>query len=171
MGKPPMQLSGLNQVQTLLKKYGKKYPLATAHAMYTEMHEVEAEATRRAPVEFSVLRTSAYTVPPTSKSLTTETGFGTEYAARQHEEVTWNHPRGGEAKYLENAVKHRSAGMLKRLGDFIKRLVERGVDSEPQPIGNTFPVVRPQPKRPKKQKVQARSKATPVKRQKPKRKG
>lgn len=171
MAKPPMELSGLNQVQTLLKKYGKKYPLATAHAMYAEMYEVQAESTRRAPVEAGLLRRSAYTAPPTSKNLIAETGFGTEYAARQHEELTWHHPRGGEAKYLENAIKHRSTNMLKRIGDLIKRLVERGVEGEPIPKGRTFPLVEEPPKKSKKKKAQSRLKKTTNKRQKPKRKG
>lgn len=30
--------------------------------------------------------------------------FDTPYAARQHEEVGWRHPKGGQAKYLETAV-------------------------------------------------------------------
>ncbi len=34
-----------------------------------------------------------------------EVGFGEEYAAKQHEEVEYNHPRGGQAKYLEEPMK------------------------------------------------------------------
>lgn len=30
--------------------------------------------------------------------------YDTVYAARQHEETSWNHPRSGEAKYLENGL-------------------------------------------------------------------
>lgn len=167
----PIEVKGIAEINKALKSYAKKYPVATAHAMYAEGMEIQAEATRRAPVEFAVLRGSAYTVPPTSKSLTTETGFGTEYAARQHEELTWQHPRGGEAKYLENAYKHRAGGMLQRLANYIMKLVERGVETEPAAMGNTRPVVAPAPRRPKKNKAQARSKKTPIKRQKPKRKG
>lgn len=167
----PLELKGLREVNQGLKKLGKQYPIATAHAIYTEMYEVEAEATRRAPVESTVLRGSAYTVPPTSKSLTTETGFGTEYAARQHEELTWQHPRGGEAKYLENAYNQRIGGMLQRLAEYIKKLVARGIETEPTAKGNTRPVVKPAPKRLKKNKAKARSKKTPIKRQNPKRKG
>lgn len=165
-----LELKGLRQVNRALADYAKKYPVATANAMYTEMHEVEAEATRRAPVEFAVLRGSAYTVPPTSKSLTTETGFGTVYAARQHEELGWNHPRGGEAKYLENAYRARSNGMLQRLAKYIMRLVERDVKTEPAAISNTKPVVRPTPAKVKHQKEQARKRKARLKRQAPKRK-
>lgn len=166
----PLELKGLREVNQGLKKLGKQYPIATAHAMYAEAMEVQREATRRAPVEFGPLRASAYTVPPTSKSLITETGFGTEYAARQHEELAWQHPRGGEAKYLENAYNQRSGGMLQRLAEYIKKLVARGVETEPTAMGNTRPVVKPAPKRLKKNKAKARPKAGQVKAKAPRRK-
>lgn len=35
-------------------------------------------------------------------SLWIDVSFSTVYAARQHEEVTWKHPSGGKAKYLES---------------------------------------------------------------------
>lgn len=33
--------------------------------------------------------------------LDAEVSFNTVYAARQHEELDWQHPKGGQAKYLE----------------------------------------------------------------------
>lgn len=33
-----------------------------------------------------------------------EVSFNTVYAARQHEELTWQHPKGGNAKYLERPL-------------------------------------------------------------------
>lgn len=33
-----------------------------------------------------------------------EISFSTPYAARQHEETDWEHPRGGHAKYLEREI-------------------------------------------------------------------
>lgn len=36
--------------------------------------------------------------------LSAEVSFSTVYAARQHEETTWDHPRGGQAKYLEGPL-------------------------------------------------------------------
>ena len=166
-----LKLSGLREVQQGLKKYAKKYPAATGHAIYTEGFEIQREAQRRAPVEFAVLRTSAYTTVPDLKNVVAEVGFGTQYAVRQHEETTWHHPRGGEAKYLENAINMRSGGMLQRLRDYIMKLVERGVETLPAPMGNTRPVVKPAPKKARKNKLTSRPKAMPTKRQKPKRKG
>jgi len=151
-----MQVKGVAGVRDALKKLAKNYPYATAHAIYAEGFEVQREATRRAPVEFAVLRTSAYTTVPNLKEMASEVGFGTEYAIRQHEETNYQHPRGGEAKYLENAVNMRSAGMLQRLKDYVKKLVERGVDSLPAPMGNTRPVVKPSPTKQRKKKVASR---------------
>ena len=49
-----------------------------------------------------------------------EVSFNTPYAARQHEELGWKHPRGGEAKYLENPLKERAQMYLKNLADAAK---------------------------------------------------
>jgi len=37
-----------------------------------------------------------------------EIGFGEEYAVKQHEEVEYNHPKGGQAKYLEEPMKNNT---------------------------------------------------------------
>lgn len=48
--------------------------------------------------------------------ITAELSFNTVYAARQHEELDWNHPKGGEAKYLQKAIQENSG----RLGSLIE---------------------------------------------------
>lgn len=74
------------------------------------------EAQRRAPVEEGTLRGSGTSdVRRTMNGYELEVTFSTPYAARQHEETTWAHPKGGEAKYLENPLKenaHRYAGII-----------------------------------------------------------
>lgn len=49
------------------------------------------------------------------RSLRVEVSFNTVYAARQHEEVEWNHPLGGEAKYLERPLLEGMAGYRRAL--------------------------------------------------------
>lgn len=41
------------------------------------------------------------------------------YAARQHEETSWSHPRGGQAKYLEDAAEQKQT----QIADTIARAV------------------------------------------------
>lgn len=156
-----LRLEGLAAVKKGLKALGKKYPFATGHAIYAEGYEIQREATRRAPVETTRLRVSAYTTVPKPSDIIVETGFGTEYAIAQHEGLTFNHPRGGQAKYLESTINDRSAGMLKRLRDYIKVLVERGVNSMPAPMGNTKPTFPPESKKSKKKKNKSRKQARP----------
>lgn len=48
-------------------------------------------------------------------NITAVVGFELPYAARQHEETGWRHPKGGQAKYLEqplNANAGRYAGII-----------------------------------------------------------
>lgn len=60
-----------------------------------------ARAIPRTPVQDGILRGSGATdVDDTRASVY----FDTPYAARQHEEIGWRHPKGGQAKYLETTV-------------------------------------------------------------------
>lgn len=166
-----VQIKGLEGIQKNLRKYAKRYPTATANAMYQEGLDIERNATIRAPVEFGRLRASAYTTVPTEGNMVVETGFGTEYALRQHEGTNYNHPRGGEAKYLEKAINEQSAGMVNRLAERIKMWVSRGTETYPSPVSNTQPVSTGSPVKTRKNKSKARTKKTRARRQTPKRKG
>jgi len=48
-------------------------------------------------------------------------GYDVKYAARQHEELRWNHKNGRKAKYLEDPLKQNTRKMPKDVGIFIKR--------------------------------------------------
>lgn len=54
-----------------------------------------------------------------------EVSFNTPYAARQHEEIGWRHPNGGEAKYLENPLKERAQMYLQNLAEAARRALSR----------------------------------------------
>lgn len=42
------------------------------------------------------------------------------YATRQHEETTWNHPRAGQAKFVETAARQREEHIKKVITAHIK---------------------------------------------------
>lgn len=127
------KLVGGSQLNAKLQTLAKKYPGAAAASIYQEGMRVWNFAAKRAPVEFGVLRNTAYVSPPEkgANGVRVEMGFGTQYARRQHEETTWRHPRGGEAKYLENAYTENSQGYLTRLGNRIEENANRGIMSVP----------------------------------------
>lgn len=104
-------LQGLDKVRKALERTATKYPGAVARALYQQGQIVQADAVKRAPVEFGVLRSSAYTSPPMGegKDVSVDVGFGTVYAAAQHEGLDFEHPRGGEARYLANALEAKAS--------------------------------------------------------------
>jgi len=138
-----LEVKGVREVVRAIRDYAKRYPKQTAKALYAEGFGVQGLAMKLAPVEFAVLRASAYTAPPTltggTKSFEVETGFGTEYAVKQHEELRYRHPRGGQAKYLEAALKQRLAGMLPRLRSAIEAMAKSKDESGITPLGPTKP--------------------------------
>lgn len=74
-------------------------------------------AVQRTPVETSTLRgTAKVSTSPTKAAVS----YDTVYARRQHEEIGWNHPGGGEAKYLENALLDNQDRILKAMANQIK---------------------------------------------------
>lgn len=60
------------------------------------------KAQRDAPVEEGTLRASGeLDIDQDGDGVWAEVSFNTIYAARQHEELDYAHPKGGRAKYLE----------------------------------------------------------------------
>lgn len=101
--------------------------------LYRSAEDMVGEAARRAPVEEGTLRGSGAVALIVNGSrfegagalgeataaaraaaasglpvrLEAEVSFNTVYAARQHEETSWQHPKGGRAKYLESVLAER----------------------------------------------------------------
>jgi len=55
-----------------------------------------------------------------------EVVFNTPYATYQHEEMDLNHPKGGEAKYLENPLKENAQMYIKGLAEAIEAKLDEG---------------------------------------------
>ena len=81
---------------------------------------VLAESNSRAPVRDGALRASGSTAVSGDEAAI---GYSIIYAARQHEEIGWNHPNGGQAKYLETAVTAKAG----EVGQIIANAVKRGM--------------------------------------------
>ena len=95
-----------------IKYTGRQLAVMTAQALASSIEGLALEVERqvkveRAPVDSGELRGGVHTehrrqglkvVSPVS------TGEGQEYAAVQHENEWFTHPRGGEPKYMRNAL-------------------------------------------------------------------
>ncbi len=120
---------GDGAVRKRLQELEKLYPDALGAALYQEGLGIWNGAVKRAPVEFGVLRNSAYVGPPTKQSgeIAIEVGFGTKYAAFQHQGEQLHHPRGGEAGFLAKTINERASGFLERLAQRTEENVARNV--------------------------------------------
>ncbi len=116
--------TGQQKIRENILRLGKAYPAAMAAALYKLGVTILAEAVRRAPVEYGVLRSSAYASPPQGEGVkaNVEIGFGTVYAVPQHERMDYRHPKGGEAKYLEKAIQQFAPTSLQLLAKWIEQM-------------------------------------------------
>lgn len=136
-------------IERELKRLARAYPDVLAAAMYAEGWSIQAQAVRNTPVEFGVLRSSAYTSPPTKDGkggFVVEVGFGTDYAVYQHESEGLKHPRGGRAKYLQAAVADASSGFIERIRKRTLDFAERGVTAKAVSGDGSKPATKPRPK-------------------------
>lgn len=87
--------------------------------------DLQGKSQLLAPIDTGDLRGSASTTPvkKVGNVISCQVGFSQEYALKQHENMSYNHPRGGQAKYLEEPLK-RNEGRYKQS---IKNSVRRSV--------------------------------------------
>jgi hypothetical protein len=105
-----------------------KYPDAVIAAVYQWGHALHAATVPRVPFDTGRLRNSGYVAPPTGgKTVTVEVGFGTVYARRQHYELTWRHPKGGEALYLQKTLDEMEPTFVPTIARLAKRNAEKGI--------------------------------------------
>ena len=128
------------------------YYLGALEGLMRSAEDLAGEGSRRAPLEEGTLRASgtvtlivnrvryegagAYALAQAAVraaaaaglpvTLDAEVAFNTIYAARQHEELTWKHPKAGEAKYLERPLLERASRYERIIGAAAARGAERG---------------------------------------------
>lgn len=87
-----------------------------------EAEDIGGRAVRDAPIDEGTLRGSMEIemreIPGGAEA---EISFNTPYSAKQHEEMDYEHPRGGGPKYLENNVKASARFHADRLASAMGR--------------------------------------------------
>lgn len=73
------------------------------------------------PIDNGDLREATTPTYADSASLEARVSNDMEYAARQHEELTWRHPEGGQAKFLEGPARDHAAELMEIVGAAIRR--------------------------------------------------
>ena len=83
--------------------------------------DLQQESGDQAPIELGDLRGNAGIDDSELASKSEiQVGYSLPYALRQHEELDYNHPGGGNAKFLENPFRKN----WRKYGDFINQAID-----------------------------------------------
>lgn len=143
-----VKIEGLNELNALLKGMPKLVEKTLDTTLKTVGLDLQGKAQAITPTDTADLQGSAFTESGAYGDVSTNTssdshpksarlphdkagklevivGFSEPYALRIHEGVGFNHPRGGEAKFLETPYKANQSRYIKLIGDAIKREVDK----------------------------------------------
>lgn len=111
-----MNLRGLQQMQSTLKKIQQEWPSLVKSALYEEAQIEMKEMKRRTPVDTGELRDSGMVHQPvsTEKKISVALSFGAEHAPYVHENLEAFHPVG-QAKFMESVLMESAPFMAERI--------------------------------------------------------
>lgn len=128
-------MTGAEEVQRELERLTALYPASTAAALYQWGMRFASKMKPRIPIRDYRLRDSTYAAPPVQQGgeAVVEIGVGTVYARRQHFELDWHHPKGGEALYMQKTLDENEGAFPSEMIKLIRSNVARGVRVEAIP--------------------------------------
>lgn len=127
-----MKVVGYKELIAKLKRIEKEAPVAMAFGMYEGMQIVMVDAKERAPRDTTTMARSGYVTPPEVRGgahVSIEAGFGggsENYVTRQHEDLSLNHPNGGEAKFFERALDDKQSELEEAIFRHVQNYLKTG---------------------------------------------
>jgi hypothetical protein len=125
------EIKGISNMMNKLKDIMETHPEAVEAGLFAVGNNIMTVAKERVPVDLGALRASGYVSEPQREggSVVVELGFGgaaAAYAVRQHEDLSLNHPGGGQAKFLESALDEARPSLASKVATVAKRQIEGG---------------------------------------------
>lgn len=117
-----IRVEGLDELESKLRNIPRKAESEVEGALIEILFDLKGKSQRLAPIDVGNLKGSAFAE---NDGLEGTVGFQEVYAVIQHESMDFNHPKGGEAKFLENPFKENINKYIKAIGAAVKRAVER----------------------------------------------
>jgi len=94
---------------------------AAAKGLTLAAERLKALSVPLTPLDLGDLAGATTVVPASPGNLESKVTNGLVYAARQHEELTWRHKPGRQAKYLEAPAEGNSAELMEIVAAQIRR--------------------------------------------------
>ena len=120
-----VKITGIDKAVKAFNKRLDNVKRYTPKAMEDVVADLHRRSAEQAPLDTGDLRGSAAHEVDTGPSRTVgQVSFSAPYAMVQHEHTEYNHPKGGNAKYLESPLKQNTGKYVKYLADSAKKAVE-----------------------------------------------
>jgi len=120
-------LLGVQQVVSNLNQMSAKMKRAARIAIEDCLLDLQSRAVPLAPISEGGgdLRGScSVDVKIVGDEIVGYIGFDTPYALKQHEELNYQHPRGGQAKYLEEPFNAKKDGYERYVAQAVKEAID-----------------------------------------------
>jgi hypothetical protein len=116
-----IQVEGLKEVEAKFARMVLEIGPVNEKALQKIGSDLQGKAQRLAPIDTGDLRGSGWHRMEKNAVII---GFSTPYALIQHERLDFNHPKGGQAKYLEAPFAENIPRYILMLQDANKKLGE-----------------------------------------------
>jgi hypothetical protein len=97
---------------------------AARMALLEAASDLQQESSDEAPVDTGDLRGDAKVDKSDLQNFIVRVGYALPYALRQHEEVGYNHPMGGKAKFLEDPFRRNAQKYIDHIGKRIAQAIK-----------------------------------------------
>lgn len=94
---------------------------AAANGLNIAAERLRALSVAITPIDQGPLSAGTSVIPATAENLLAKVHNDTVYAARQHEELGWQHFNGRQAKYLENPAEENAQELMAIVAAQIRR--------------------------------------------------
>lgn len=115
-----IEIEGLSELNAKFTQLAKIATETAKSELADIAMDLGSKSSDRAPIELGDLR-GDLARPQKEDDFTWAVGSGLPYAVRQHEHTEYNHPRGGEAKFLEKSFNENQQKYIDEISDAIAR--------------------------------------------------
>lgn len=112
----PVQIEGLAALEDRFARMLKDLPGISERALEDCAEDLKGRSQRLAPIDTGDLRGSAYARREGEGWVV---GFEEPYALIQHERLDYNHPKGGQAKYLEGPFNEQLPSYVRHIAESV----------------------------------------------------
>ena len=122
------EVRGLDNLVRVMVQGGKKAPLMLGRALYDEANEIFYESQKIVPIDEGVLKSSGQVHAPhySNQEIVVEITYGGAakgYALIQHENESYKHAAGKQARYLSDPVEDAIPSLDRNLADRIEAML------------------------------------------------